>query len=1159
MAERLRRIRLEDLAQGMRVDGLVAGGPVTILTTVQTAPDAFTVVFAKPDGNPDHVLALRSAEGRLKIVAPTRTVPFDGDAAEYRLAAEATRIAMAGQYDPMVAVTSSDLDPLPHQIEAVYGHLLPKVPLRFLLADDPGAGKTIMAGLYIKELLLRGDLARCLVVAPGGLVEQWQGELRDKFGLRFSIFTRDLLAATMTGENPFNENPYLIARMDQLSRSEDLLAHLDQAHFDLVVVDEAHRMAAHYFGGELKKTRRYELGELLGRVCEHLLLMTATPHAGKEEDFQLLLALLDGDRFVGRHRKAHDATDVSGLMLRRVKEELLTFEGRRLFPERFAATVPYKLSDAEAELYEQVTAYVRNEMNRADQLRQQGEGRRGNTVGFALTVLQRRLASSPEAILRSLERRHARLEARLRNTLLGPQDPWLTFEYDQDDELLSGEREELEDEVVDAATAARSARELRHEIGILDDLVRIARRVRLSGTDVKWQQLQQLLTDSPEMFGAGFQRHKIIIFTEHRDTLGYLTSKIRNLLGMPESVVTIHGGVSREQRLKIQDVFRQDPNVTVLVATDAAGEGLNLQRAHLMINYDLPWNPNRIEQRFGRIHRIGQTQPCHLWNLVAEGTREGDVFLRLLEKLDQMRITYRGKVFDVIGEVFQDRPLAELLVEAIRYGDMPKTKAKLAQVINERVGEGLPELIREQALHAQMLSLTDIERIRRDMEEARARRLQPHHIEGFFRGALTELRGRITPRQRGRFEITHVPQAVRDRREVLYRYERVCFDRRFIEPTPKADLIAPGHPLLDAVVKAVTERFGDALGKGTILSDRTDGGESPRLLVSVRQEVVDGHEPPRPVLKRFGYVELYPDSRPGHRAVEAPYLDYDPLTLAELDMARQLLTEAWLADAPKLALAWAAGTDLPTQVTALQQRVCADVARNRRMVSRRLAQEINYQYLRQAELAAQLRAGKMVRHRPEAIERHISELEQRQTRRMAELDREEHLRPLPPAVASLALVVPQGLLDRLAGVRHKPTEHYTRDTKRIEMRAVAAVAEAERALGRIPEVQPHNNPGFDIRSWDPAAGHSVFIEVKGRIVGAEDFIVTRTEIVHGKNADHYRLALVRVGSAEDADSAADEVRYVTAPFDGIDIAEDFSLHSVTLDWAAYWQLGVSPR
>jgi superfamily II DNA or RNA helicase len=1155
VADSSRRIRLEDLAQGMRVEGLVAGGPVTILTTVQTAPDAFTVVFSRPDGHPDHVLALRPTEERLRVVAATPAVPFDGDAAEYRLAAEATRIAMAGQYDPMVAVTTSDMDPLPHQIDAVYGHLLPRVPLRFLLADDPGAGKTIMAGLYIKELLLRGDLARCLIVAPGGLVEQWQSELHDKFGLRFGILTRDLLMATVPGDNLFHENPYLIARMDQLSRSDDILTHLDQSHFDLVVVDEAHRMAAHYFGGELKKTRRYELGELLGKVSEHLLLMTATPHAGKEEDFQLLLALLDGDRFVGRHRRAHDATDVSGLMLRRVKEELLTFEGRRLFPERFAATVPYKLSDTEAELYEEVTAYVTYEMNRADQLRQDGEGRRGNTVGFALTVLQRRLASSPEAILRSLERRHARLQARLADILFRFQDSWPSVE-DDPDELLSGEREGLEDEVVDAATTARTAAELQHELSVLDDLVRIARRVRISGTDVKWQQLQQLLTESPEMFGEGFRRHKIIIFTEHRDTLGYLTGKIRDLLGPHESVAAIHGGVSRDDRLKIQDAFRQDPNVTVLVATDAAGEGLNLQRAHLMINYDLPWNPNRIEQRFGRIHRIGQTHPCHLWNLVAEGTREGDVFLRLLEKLDQMRHTYQGKVFDVIGEVFQERPLADLLVEAIRYGDLPETKAKLAQVIDERIGEGLPHLIREQALHAQMLSLTDIDRIRREMEEARVRRLQPYHIEGFFRGALTELRGRIVPRQHGRFEVTHVPQVLRDQRQgVLHRYERVCFDRQFIEPAPRADLIAPGHPLLDAVVEAVIDRYGHTFARGTTLCDRADRGESPRLMVAVRQEIADGHEPPRPVLKRFSYVELNPDGQPRDRAAEAPYLDYDPLTLDELTNVHSLLEQAWIADAPKLALSWAAGTDLPRQVGALQQRVSADVARTKRMVSRRLDQEINYQYLRLSEVAAQHRAGKTVRHRPEAIERHITELEQRQSRRMAELEREEHLHPLPPTVASLALVIPQGLLDRLAGARDQPADHYTRDTQRTELRAVAAVVAAERALGRIPEVQPHNNPGFDIRSWDPAVGHSVFIEVKGRIVRADSFTVTRTEVVHGKNADHYRLALVAVGEPAEAD---DEVRYVTAPFDGIDIADDYNLHSVTLDWAAFWRLGGSP-
>ena len=717
---------------------------------------------------------------------------------------------------------------------------------------------------------------------------------------------------------------------------------------------------------------------------------------------------------------------------------------------------------------------------------------------------------------------------------------------------MSSERESLEEEVVDAATAARTAAELRHEIGVLDDLVRLARRVRLSGADVKWQQLRQLLTESPEMYRDGSRRHKIIVFTEHRDTLGYLTGKIGDLLGTPEAVASIHGGMSREDRLRIQDAFRQDPQVTVLVATDAAGEGLNLQRAHLMVNYDLPWNPNRIEQRFGRIHRIGQTEPCHLWNLVAEDTREGEVFLRLLDKIDQMRKTYRGKVFDVIGEVFADRPLADLLVEAIRYGNLPETKAKLHAIIDERVADGLPELIREQALHAQMLTLSDIERVRRDVEAARARRLQPHHIEGFFRGALTDLRGRIAPRQHGRFEISHVPQAVRERRRILPRYERVCFDRQFIEGNPKADLIAPGHPLLDAVIDATVERHGAALERGSVLCDRTDRGETPRLLVSVRQEVVDGHEPPRPVLKRFGYVELYGDGSRRSGAVEAPYLDYSAPTAAELDLVHPLLAEHWIAEALGLALAWAAGTDLPQLVAELLRQVSADVARTRRMVDRRLAQEINYQHLRHAELIGQVRAGKAVRQRPEAIERHIVELERRRERRMAELDRDEHLQPLPPRVASLALVVSQGMLDRLSGVRDEPAEHYTHDTKVVELRAVQAVAEVERSLGRIPDVQPHSNPGFDIRSWDPVGGYSVFIEVKGRAEGADDFTVTRTEIVHAKNADYYRLALVSVG-------AGTEVRYVTAPFDGIDITENFGLHSVILDWASFWEQGGPPR
>ena len=339
---------------------------------------------------------LRGHADKLRVVPAGEVAEFSGDPAAFKLGMEALRIQMAAQFDPMLAVATSDLEPLPHQIQAVYGDLLGRdQPLRFLLADDPGAGKTIMAGLYVKELTLRGDLQRCLIVVPGGLVDQWQDELHDKFGLRFEILTGDLIAATPPSENVFAEHPRLIARMDQVARSDMLTELLAATEWDVVVVDEAHRMAAHYFGAELKVTKRYELGRLLGGITRHLLLMTATPHAGKEEDFQLFLALLDPDRFEGRYRKDVHALDTEGVMRRRVKEELLTFDGTPLFPKRRATTLPYRLSVAEMELYEAVTRYVKSEMGRADQLREAGEGRRGNTVGFALTVLQRRLASSP--------------------------------------------------------------------------------------------------------------------------------------------------------------------------------------------------------------------------------------------------------------------------------------------------------------------------------------------------------------------------------------------------------------------------------------------------------------------------------------------------------------------------------------------------------------------------------------------------------------------------------------------------------------------------------------------------------------------------------------------------------------------------------------------
>ncbi len=785
--------RLEDLTPGARVRGVLVNVPVTVIDVAWHGGNAVTLTYRDDTGHVDQMLLYRDREAALGVEKASRAYAFDGDPHLFRLAAEALRIRMAARFDPMLAVTTSDLEPLPHQIKAVYGELLPRTPLRFLLADDPGAGKTIMAGLYVKELMLRGDLARCLVVAPGSLVEQWQEELLDKFGLRFELLTRSLMDGLLD-ESAFERYPLLIARMDQLSRSDDLREQLERADFDLVVVDEAHRMSAHYYGSEVQTTKRYDLGRLLGRVTRHLLLMTATPHAGNEADFQLFMALLDGDRFEGRYRDGVHSVDTEGLMRRMVKEDLLTFEGKPLFPERRADTLNYELSPAEQDLYDAVTEYVREQMNRAEQLTKEGEGRRGNTVGFALTVLQRRLASSPEAILRSLERRRRRLEAR-RTELQSPgtgselerrlaQLLGRAERLDDDalDDLTGEELETAEDAVVDAASAARTLAELDKEIAILGDLVELATRVRLSGTDRKWTELRSLLLDEQAMYDRDGSRRKIIIFTEHKDTLNYLVDQVRALLGRDEAVVAIHGGVAREQRRAAQELFTQDKDTLFLVATDAAGEGLNLQRAHLMVNYDLPWNPNRIEQRFGRIHRIGQTEVCRLWNLVAGDTREGQVFERLLSKVEEQRRAYQGKVFDVLGEAFEGRPLRDILIEAIRYGDRPEVRARLDHVIDKEVSQGLDKLMQERALHLDALADSDVFELRRRMEEARARRLQPHYVRALFTEAFRQLGGRMSPREAGRWEITHVPSEVRDRDRqiglaapVLLRYERVCF------------------------------------------------------------------------------------------------------------------------------------------------------------------------------------------------------------------------------------------------------------------------------------------------------------------------------------------------------------------------------------------------
>jgi len=1139
-------ITLDTITPGLALTGLDPNGIRTVIAVVPIADGAVQVIYRTSDGGVKERLLNRADEATLSIATVEGPWSFDGDGEAFKLTVEAKRIDLAFLFDPMMAVHTSNVEPLPHQITAVYEAMLPRQPLRFVLADDPGAGKTIMAGLYIRELIMRADARRIVIVAPGSLVDQWREEMFEKFGLEFRVFTRDLEAATPSG-NPFEDIDHLIVRLDQMARNEELREKLCAAGWDLVVFDEAHKLAAHFYGNKLEKTGRFRLAEKLGAQTRHLLLMTATPHNGKEQDFQLFLSLLDSDRFYGKFRDGVHKVDCSDLIRRMVKEKLVKFDGTPLFPERRAYTVNYQLSDLESALYEAVTDYVKTEMGKADQL----DGKRKGAVGFALAALQRRLASSPEAIFQSLKRRRERLERRLRNERVGVCDqPILAEVPDDDDDLNAEEQESLEETLVDQTTASRSIAELEGEIIILQSLEQQASALVASGKDRKWDELSRILQNETQMRDAGGRMRKIIVFSEHRDTLNYLQEKIAGVLGSHDAIVVIHGGVHRDDRRKTQALFRSDPDIRVLVATDAAGEGINLQNANLMVNYDLPWNPNRLEQRFGRIHRIGQQEVCHLWNLVAKETREGDVYFRLLEKLQVVSEALHGQVFNVLGEVFEGNSLKDMLLEAIRYGDQPDVRARLNQTIDNVLDrEYLMTILNRDALAQESLSPERLFTVKEEMEKAEARRLQPYFVRSFFMKGFESLGGSIYPRESERFEITHVPAELRERdrlitgrnrRElapVLRRYERVCFTKAAVRPTDRAGLafanmIHPGHPLMLALSDVLLEQHANLLRQGTLLVDPADEGDQPSLLFLLTHEVKSGDG--QVISKRLQFIRVLPDASATF-AGWAPHLDLEPLAVVDRPLLAGTLAAPWLsAGLENRALALAAQTLVPEHFSEIAGRRIAHVDKTLAAVHERLTKEIDYWSDRFIKLSDDKAAGKDVRLNLENVRRILSDLEARLEIRKKELQSMRHVTSATPVVLSGALVIPAGLLLRLRGDVVPVGAIFSADPEarsRIEQLAMNAVRRAEEERGcRVVDVSAQKC-GWDITSYAPAPNGRLpearHIEVKGRVKGAITVTVTKNEIFESWNqGNKYHLAIVFVGD----DDSVDGPHYVQHPF-----------------------------
>jgi len=764
------------------------------------------------------------------------TTPFGAEPRSVFLALEAKRYRYASLYDPLLAMNTCKVDPLPHQIEAVYGTVLPLPRIRYLIADDPGAGKTIMAGLVIKELKLRNLVERTLIIAPGHLKEQWQREMRDRFEEHFVKVDRGLMDASY-GENIWMRESQLIASID-FAKQDDVAATLASSRFDLIIVDEAHKMSAFRYGEKLEKSERYRLGEVLSDICTHLLFLTATPHRGDPENFRLFLDLLEPG-FFATEEIMSDAikSNENLLFIRRVKEDLKDFEGKPLFLPRHVNTKPFNLgveSPKEKELYNALYRYVNEQYNKA--LTKPDKRR---NIAFALVILQRRLASSTYALLKSLERRKKRLEELLQGAAQSIRNGYEPGEAEDEDEQTRW----AEEEIWETLSVAENREELQAEIATVDDLIRQAKAILETGSEIKLRHLK----DSVNNLNNQYPDSKILIFTESRDTLDHLERNVRN---WGYSVCTIHGSMKLEERVRAEGVFKNEAQV--LIATEAAGEGINLQFCNLMINYDLPWNPNRLEQRMGRIHRYGQTREVFIFNLVANDTREGRVMTALFRKLEEIRDTLGSdKVFDVLGDIIQGKNLSQLMMEAAAGA---RSIDDILREIEIKVDPQYIAKVKESLGESLATRYIDYTRIKEKADQAREYRLIPEYTEAFFKRAFEVLDGKWSPRTvkefpQGSFlSIESLPfplkqiadeETFRRGHGVLpKRFPLATFDKSAAMRVSQAEFISFGHPLFEALLIWVERNLADTLSQGAHFTD--PDGRMDGILLFYQGEILDG-------------------------------------------------------------------------------------------------------------------------------------------------------------------------------------------------------------------------------------------------------------------------------------------------------------------------------
>jgi SNF2 family DNA or RNA helicase len=982
--------------------------------------------------------------------------PFGAQPRSVFLSLEAKRYRYASLYDPLLAMNTCKVDPLPHQIEAVYGFVLQLPRIRFLIADDPGAGKTIMAGLIIKELKLRGLITRTLIIAPGHLKEQWQREMRDRFEEKFIKVDRGLMDASY-GENVWARENQMIASID-FAKQDDIAATLASSHFDLIIVDEAHKMSAYRYGEKLDKTGRYKLGEVLSDISTNLLFLTATPHRGDPENFRLFLDLLEPGFFATTEMVAESIRNQENpLFIRRVKEDLKDFEGKPLFLPRNVDTISFRLgveSPKETDLYNALSKYVKEQYNKA--LTKQDKRR---NVAFALVILQRRLASSTYALLRSLERRKKRLDELLEGATQSNRNSFTGIDPDEAEDMDEQERW-AQEEVWETLSLAENQDELRAEIETLKDLIRQAKAIVDSESEVKLRYLK----DSLAKLNQQHPGSKILIFTESRDTLDHLEKNIKEKWGY--SVCTIHGGMRLEERIAAERTFKNDAQV--LIATEAAGEGINLQFCNLMINYDLPWNPNRLEQRMGRIHRYGQTREVFIFNLVAEDTREGRVMTALFKKITEIKDALGSdKVFDVLGDIVQGKGLSQLMVDAAAGA---RNMDDILKDIEINVDKEYIQRVRDNLGESLATRYIDYTRIKEKADQAREYRLIPEYTEAFFKRAFEVLDGKWTSKTvkefpQGSFlNIESLPFQLKQIADeepfrrghgvLLKRFPLATFDKEAAMRVSQAEFISFGHPLFEALLIWVERNLANTLSQGAIFTD--PDGKMDGTLLFYQGEILDG----RGQVTGTRLFALFMDVNSGEIQAVNPAILWDLKENGENK-----------ANVDVEALKKKAFTILLPELEKYKETLLIERERQAAIKEKYGVKSLNHLIVKLDGdlISLEIRKSQgenvdlVIRNKAEQKAGYDLALRDLQTG----LQQERNLTISTPRFIGMARVVPEFDAESMAS---------DADIEKIGM---DVTMEYERQQGWTPEDVAKENLGFDVRSTSPD-GHKRYIEVKAR-------------------------------------------------------------------------------